>query len=316
MKSHQSYWAGTKAALVEFEINTKARVSMFLANIAVETGEFQWFQELDNWDGTYLINQPYYPYSGRGLIHLTWEDNYRVAGDFLGEDLVNNPDRAQDVEVAAKIGGWFWRYRGSNLYDSSQNGATDLNTFADAGDFDATCYGVNGGWNGYNDRVQYYNRALAVLPENLSVGGDLVFEKYNLVAAADAPWDRAIAYAAGAALNAEGIPSLVLTSSENIRNASLAAYHGEVGQYACLVVGHQAHDYLDPIDQEFDRWEEGVDTWKCWADDHSDQGTLRALRNNALTYIAHREGKPGLVGRFDNILEAVDPQFEGALSSL
>jgi len=306
-----------EAALVEFEINTKARIAMFLANIAVETGELQWFQELDNLEGTYLINQAYYPYYGRGLIHLTWEDNYGLASYFLGEDLVNNPDRAKEVDVACRIGGWFWTQRGNNLYfEQDGRWPVDLNEFADVGDFDATCYGVNGGWNGYDERVWYYNQALGVLPENLGVGGDLMFEKYNLVAAVDAPWDRAVAYAAGAALNAEGIPSLVLTAPENIQAASLAAYRGEVGQYSCLVVGSTAHDHLDPIDQEFDRWEEGVDTWKCWTDDRSDEGTLRTLRNNALAYIAEREGKPDLIERFDKVLRAIDPRFDGALNNL
>lgn len=240
------------ATLAEFEINTKARVAMFLANVTVETGEFQWFQELDNWEDTFLINQSYYPYYGRGVIHLTWYENYVAAGDFLGEDLANNPDRAKGDDVAFRIAGWYWTQRGNDLRGGTW--PKNLNEFADAGDFDATCFGANGGWNGYDDRVWYYNRALAVLPEDLSLGGgDLMFEKYNLVAAADAPWDRAIAYAAGAALNGVGIPSLVLTGSENIRAASLAAYHGEVGQYACLVVGHAAHDHLDPIDQPFDR---------------------------------------------------------------
>lgn len=89
----------------------------------------------------------------------------------------------------------------------------------------------------------------------------------------------------------------MLTGSENIRAASLAAYYGEVGQYACLVVGHMAHDHLDPIDQPFDRWESGIDTWKCWTDDHTGAGTLRVLRNDALAYIARQEGQPSLVER-------------------
>lgn len=59
-----------------------------------------------------------------------------------------------------------------------------------------------------------------------------------------------------------------------------------------------------------------VDTWKCWTDGRYDTGTLRVLRNDALTFIANREGKPDLVERFDNILRATDSQFEGALISL
>ena len=141
------------AALEEFEINTAGRIAMFIANVAVETGELQWFQELDDWDGSYLANQPYYPYYGRGVIHLTWQENYAAAGDYLGEDLVGNPERATDVDVAFRIAGWFWRYW-------SVQG--DLNVAADNWDFDTTCLGVNGGWNGYQERCAYYNAACQV----------------------------------------------------------------------------------------------------------------------------------------------------------
>ena len=52
-------------------------------------------------------------YYGRGQIQLTWEDKYRKAGQFLGIDLVNNPDEALDEIVSADIAtlgmlnGWF-----------------------------------------------------------------------------------------------------------------------------------------------------------------------------------------------------------------
>jgi predicted chitinase len=42
-------------------------------------------------------------YYGRGLVQLTWEDNYRKMGDKLGIDLVDDPDRALDVDTAVAI---------------------------------------------------------------------------------------------------------------------------------------------------------------------------------------------------------------------
>lgn len=42
-------------------------------------------------------------YYGRGLVQLTWTDNYRKMSDLLELDLVNKPDLALDPAIAAKI---------------------------------------------------------------------------------------------------------------------------------------------------------------------------------------------------------------------
>lgn len=52
-------------------------------------------------------------YFGRGLVQLTWADNYKRVGNLLGIDLLNNPDLALDPEISAIIlvrgmlEGWF-----------------------------------------------------------------------------------------------------------------------------------------------------------------------------------------------------------------
>lgn len=42
-------------------------------------------------------------YYGRGYVQLTWKDNYRTMGEYLGVDLTNNPDLAMRSDLAAKI---------------------------------------------------------------------------------------------------------------------------------------------------------------------------------------------------------------------
>jgi predicted chitinase/GNAT superfamily N-acetyltransferase len=50
-------------------------------------------------------------YHGRGFVQLTGRDNYRMASDALGLDLLKNPDLASKPEVAAKIAVWYWNTR-------------------------------------------------------------------------------------------------------------------------------------------------------------------------------------------------------------
>jgi predicted chitinase len=50
-------------------------------------------------------------YHGRGFIQLTGRDNYRMAGEALNIDLLNNPELAANPEVASKIALWYWNSR-------------------------------------------------------------------------------------------------------------------------------------------------------------------------------------------------------------
>lgn len=55
----------------------------------------------------------YYPFYGRGYAQLTWQENYAKGSKVVGVDLVKNPHRALEPEIAAKIivhgmvEGWF-----------------------------------------------------------------------------------------------------------------------------------------------------------------------------------------------------------------
>jgi putative chitinase len=50
-------------------------------------------------------------YHGRGFIQLTGRDNYRMASDALGIDLLNKPELAARPDVAAKVAVWYWNTR-------------------------------------------------------------------------------------------------------------------------------------------------------------------------------------------------------------
>ncbi|HYI00066.1 peptidoglycan-binding protein [Hyalangium sp.] len=145
------------AAMQEAGINTPKRQAAFLAQLAHESGEFRYMEEIASgadYEGrTDLGNTE--PgdgmrFKGRGPIQLTGRSNYRAAGQALGIDLENNPTRAADPDVGFRTAAWYWNNR-------------NLNQYADAGNFDAITYRVNGGYNGKASRDEYYARALQVL---------------------------------------------------------------------------------------------------------------------------------------------------------
>jgi putative chitinase len=162
-----------------YEIDNKERLSMFLAQLAHESGGFFLTQEdlrysagglarvfkhrftpeetvdfahqperiAERVYGGRLGNGPEgsgdgFKYRGRGLIQLTGRANYRKAGRALGLPLEDDPDMALDEHVAALVAAWYW----------AENGCNEL---ADNGQFDLITRRINGGMNGYADRCRW-----------------------------------------------------------------------------------------------------------------------------------------------------------------
>lgn len=91
-----------------------------------------------------------YLYRGRGLIQLTGRKNYLDAAKDLGLDIINKPDLLSDPKNATRVSAWFWKKKG-------------LNKLADRGNFKGISKAINGGLNGYEDRLKYYRKAKQVL---------------------------------------------------------------------------------------------------------------------------------------------------------
>lgn len=95
----------------------KREAAAFLANVSHETGGLVHIveQNEDNYPHYCDASQPYgcpagqAAYYGRGPIQLSWNFNYKAAGDALGIDLLNNPYLVeQDPSVAMQTGLWYW----------------------------------------------------------------------------------------------------------------------------------------------------------------------------------------------------------------
>jgi predicted chitinase len=150
-------------AMQEFEITSYLREAAFLAQLAHESGELRYMEEIASgsaYEGRKDLGntQPGdgKRYKGRGPIQLTGRANYKKYGDLLGLDLINNPTVAATKEVGFRIAGQFWKLNG-------------LNQLADQQDFKQITKRINGGYNGLDDRTKYYNRAKQVLNKDDAV---------------------------------------------------------------------------------------------------------------------------------------------------
>ncbi|MGX1709549.1 glycoside hydrolase family 19 protein [Streptomyces albidoflavus] len=95
----------------------KREAAAFLANVSHETGGLVHIKEVNEANYPHYCdrNQPYgcpagqAAYYGRGPIQLSWNFNYKAAGDALGIDLLNNPYLVeQNASVAWRTGLWYW----------------------------------------------------------------------------------------------------------------------------------------------------------------------------------------------------------------
>jgi len=147
-----------------YNIDSAKRQAAFLAHLAHESGEFKYMVELGTgaaYDtgskAAALGNTPEddndgEKYKGRGPMQLTGHDNYKRCslGIYGDERLLVTPELLEKPYDGCMSAGWFW--------DDKR-----LNSLADLGDFESITRKINGGLNGYAQRLKYYNAALAAL---------------------------------------------------------------------------------------------------------------------------------------------------------
>jgi predicted chitinase len=95
----------------------KQEAAAFLANVSHETGGLVYIVEQDtsNYSHYCDASQPYgcpagqSAYYGRGPMQLSWNFNYKAAGDALGIDLLDTPSLVEtDPATSWKTALWYW----------------------------------------------------------------------------------------------------------------------------------------------------------------------------------------------------------------
>jgi len=150
---------GLNDACGRYEINTPERIAAFLAQVAHGSGGFHYVEELASgaaYEGRKDLGNTEpgdgVKFKGRGLIQITGRNNYKKLSDAFKVDFIGNPQWLERPSYAALSAGWFWDDR-------------NLNTLADAGDFEHITQRINGGLNGYDSRLSWWNKAKHLWPE-------------------------------------------------------------------------------------------------------------------------------------------------------
>jgi putative chitinase len=139
-----------------YAITTPLRKAHFLAQLGHESDGFNTNEEYASgaaYEGRRDLGNTQagdgVRFKGRGLIQVTGRANYADCGRALGVDLINNPQRLGDFDLACLSAGWFWDTR-------------KLNNHADRDDVLTITRIINGGTNGLADRRSYLSRAKRV----------------------------------------------------------------------------------------------------------------------------------------------------------
>ena len=147
--SKEKYRDAIWAEMTKNGITSKNEVAAFLSQIATETGDLKWLEEIASgasYEGRRDLGntQPGdgRRFKGRGLIQLTGRANYERFAKYIGRpEIMQNPQLvSQDPTLAVQSAIFYWNTR-KGLREAAQRG-----------DIDKVSRLVNGGTNGLKER--------------------------------------------------------------------------------------------------------------------------------------------------------------------
>ncbi|WP_311563255.1 glycoside hydrolase family 19 protein [Prevotella histicola] len=152
----RKYISALNQTFKDFGINTCIRISHFLAQVMVESSSFRYTAENGATDADYK------GYKGRGLIQITLETNYRAYELYENEinkkknkdvvcftGMLANKQKLESIPYSVRSAGWFFAIHSS------------LCLYADKNDFIYITQKINGGLNGYNERLNFLKKIVA-----------------------------------------------------------------------------------------------------------------------------------------------------------
>lgn len=143
--------------LIDYEINTTLRMCSYFAQIGHESGQLNYTEEIysgEKYDvgklAERLGNTPEddgdgEKYKGRGLIQITGRANYENISKIYRVDFLSHPELLSTPKWAVVSSMWFWEYN-------------ELSKIADSGNFELLTRKINGCLNGYEERLELYEK--------------------------------------------------------------------------------------------------------------------------------------------------------------
>lgn len=136
-----------------YHVNSPLRIAAFLSQVMHESGSFKYLREIASgraYEGRKDLGNLYpgdgVKFKGRGYIQITGRANYLALSNeiFKDDTLIKNPDLLATPQYGMQSAFWFWNRRGLNVFSDKQMILTITKR-------------INGGTNGFKDRVHFYN---------------------------------------------------------------------------------------------------------------------------------------------------------------
>ncbi|MFM0323895.1 glycoside hydrolase family 19 protein, partial [Caballeronia glebae] len=146
----REYMPSLNKAFDDFGLDTCITRAHFVAQVLTESGQFIYTRELGG-------RKDYDPWRGRGLIQLTHKENYVSYGDFVRDDFTASElamARLESAPHSMLSAAWYYAVH-AGLIDAENRD-----------DFIWITRTINGAYIGFDDRLEFVNRAIEVLGLN------------------------------------------------------------------------------------------------------------------------------------------------------
>lgn len=149
-------------AIRTYSIDSYLRKVHFLSQLIFESGYLKYTKEQG------VTENDYNGFYGRGLLQITFKGNYLEYQQNCGEDVTSTLSNRQKLEKpphAALSAAWYWN-------------KCNLNYYADKNDFIMITAKINGGFNGFEQRLSLVQQAIKALSQfyDTTISTDYVFK--------------------------------------------------------------------------------------------------------------------------------------------